>query len=464
MFRKEENSPLQVVIYIKVLLNKRELFVGEPLVATVKLYTRIDISGINEIKYPSFNGFLREEIETAPLTALERENVDGTIYGTGVFQKFLLYPQRTGEIVIDPAQVTVLIRERSGMSDPFFGDFFQSFNTVPRMVAGNSEKVVVKPLPANRPNGFTGAVGSFDIKSEINLDTLSVNDAVTLKVTISGRGNIKLADAPSIDFPAGLEVYDPKTSTNAVNRESGTSGSKTFEYLIIPRSTGDYSIPAITYSFFDPGTESFKSVATSSLSFHAARGTATAGDPQVFSPAAGEDIRYLGKDIRFINTTVPVLRKSRDNLLAKRSFYSAYGFAVLVFIAVVLLRREQVRRNADRAKVMNRKAGRIASRRLKTAWKYLQKADNEKFYDEVLRALWGYISDKLSIPVSDLSRTNTADAMERKGADHSLTERLFRLADICESVRYAQRSESADPTGVYEEAAAIIRQMEGNLN
>ena len=213
-------------IFVRLILNKKEVFLGEPVAATVKLYTRIDISGINEVKYPTFNGFLKEEIPTPQLTSLERENVNGTIYGTGVFQKFLLYPQKTGEIIIDPVQITVLMRQQTGTGDPFFGDIFQTFSTVPRMVAGEAMKINVKPLPAGRPADFMGAVGDFDLRAEINRDTIQVNDAVNLKLILTGRGNIKLADAPVVTIPAGLESYDPKMTLNAANSESGTSGSK----------------------------------------------------------------------------------------------------------------------------------------------------------------------------------------------------------------------------------------------
>lgn len=260
-------------MFIRILPGSREVYVGEPVVATVKFYTRVNIAGVNEIKYPSFNGFLKEEIETPQLTSLVNENIDGVTYGTGVFQRFLLFPQRAGEIIIDPVQITVLIRQQSGISDPFFGDFFQTFNTVPRMVASNPVTIRVKPLPENRPPGFTGAVGSFEMKTEIDRDSLAVNDALSMKVTIRGTGNIRLADAPVISFPAGLEVYDPKTTTSVASRESGSSGSKTFEYLIIPRSAGDFNIPAVIWSYFNPETGSYQTITSQQLSFHVAKGS-----------------------------------------------------------------------------------------------------------------------------------------------------------------------------------------------
>jgi hypothetical protein len=451
-------------MFVKVLLSKREVFVGEPVVATVKFFTRTDIAGFNEIKYPSFNGFLREEIETPDLTSLERENVDGAIYGTGVFQRFLLYPQRTGVVSIDPVNLTVLLRQRSGISDPFFGDVFQSFTTVPRVLVSQPQTIVVKPLPGNRPAGFTGAVGLFEIRSEIDNDTVIVNDALTFKIELSGRGNFRLADAPSVSFPAGLEIYDPKTTTNVVNSESGTSGSRTFEYLIIPRSSGDFAIPSINWSYFDPAGNRYNTVSTAPVRFHVNKGDISQTGPQLLSPASGEDIQYLGRDIRFIRIPSGDLRKSGASVLSNRVFYSAFGFSMLLFALIILIRREQVKRNSDKAKLMNRRAGRIAAKRLKTAHKYMKSAENEKFYEEVLRSLWGYASNKLNISLSELSGEKAAEVMKMRGDVSGLSERLLELTNVCEMVRYAPASLGDDPEKVYERADKLIRDMEEQLN
>lgn len=451
-------------MFVRVLLSKREVFVGEPVVATVKFFTRTDISGFNEIKYPTFNGFLKEEIETPGLTSLERENIDGVVYGTGVFQRFLLYPQRTGEIVVDPVTLTVLLRQRSGISDPFFGDMFQSFTTVPRVLASKPQTIIVKSLPENRPSGFTGAVGSFEIISAIDKDTVAVNDAITYRITLSGKGNFRLADAPGVTFPAGLEVYDPKTTSNVVNSVSGTNGNRTFEYLIIPRSSGDFTIPSVNWSFFDPAANQYKTISTAPARLHVLRGESSATGPQMFTPSAGEEIQYFGSDIRFISTMTGDLSKSGPFALSSRAFYSAYGLSALVFVLVILIRREQVKRNSDKAKLMNRRAGRIAARRLKTAYDYMKRSENEKFYEEVLSSLWGYASNKLNIPLSELSGDKAAEAMKRRGDVTGLSERLLGLTNICEMVRYAPASPGDDPGKIYERAASLIRDMEEQLD
>ncbi|MFA5820447.1 MAG: BatD family protein, partial [Bacteroidales bacterium] len=228
-------------IFVNLSLNRKEVYLGEHIVATVKIYTRVNLSGINEIKFPAFNGFLKSDLVTPPLTSLQQETVNGTVYGTGVVQQFLLYPQITGEISIDPVQISVLIQQKSGQSDPFFGDFFSSYQTIPRAVASQTVKVKVKPLPGIQPDDFSGIVGKLDLKAVLSKDSVNVNDAVNFKIAISGNGNLKIAGTPVFKLSPDIEVFDPKISDDIKNGLNGTSGQKTFEYLLIPRHYGDFT-------------------------------------------------------------------------------------------------------------------------------------------------------------------------------------------------------------------------------
>ncbi len=197
-------------IFLNLSLDRKEVYLGEHILATVKIYSKVNISGINEIKYPSFDSFMKSDIETPPLTSLRQENVNGTIYGAGIVQQFLLYPQITGEIKIEPVQMSVLIQKKTGQTDPFFGDFFSSYETVPRAIVSQAVKVKVKPLPGIKPIDFSGVVGNLKIKSSINKDSINVNDAVTYRITLSGNGNLKIAETPVLKLSPDIEVYDPK--------------------------------------------------------------------------------------------------------------------------------------------------------------------------------------------------------------------------------------------------------------
>lgn len=461
--RTSPSSPPEGEISLDLSVNRREVYIGEPVSVTVKLYTRVDISGINEIKYPSFTGFLKTDLETPPLSSLRQENINGTIYGTGVLQQFLLYPQITGEITIDPVQITVLVRQRSGRSDPFFGDFFSTYTTVPRAVASTPVKITVRPLPGIKPEDFSGIAGKISITAGINRDTINVNDALNYKITISGTGNLRLAGIPALKLPPDIEVYDPKVTEDLRNTVNGTSGQKTFEYLLIPRHHGDYVIPAVSYSYFNVTTGKYEHLRTPEFRFHARKGSAQSSEIAVFGGVAKEDVRYLGKDIRFIRTNPGKLSKPGRQILSQNYFYLAYVITLFLFLVILFLRREHIRRNADIAAVKNRRAGKVAAKRLKAASDCMKKGETDRFYEEILKAIWGYLSDKLSIPVSDLTRNSAMDALQKRGIDDEKIKNLADILDKCEYARYAPASSGTAVPEIYNDASGFIRSVENEI-
>jgi len=450
-------------IFVNLSLDRRNVFIGEPIGVTVKIYTRVDITGINEIKYPGFEGFLKTDLETPPLTSLQRENVNGTIYGTGIVQQFLLYPQFPGEVNIDPVQISVLIRQKTGQSDPFFGDFFSTYTTIPKAVVSKPVKIRVNPLPGDKPDDFSGIVGKITLNSSLNKDTVNVNDAVNLKMVIAGSGNLKLANAPVMKLPADIEVYDPRVTDNLRNGIGGTTGQKTFEYLLIPRHYGDFKIPPVTYSFFNSASRQYERITTPEMHFHARKGTDQNTGITVYGGVAKEDVQYLGKDIRFISSKPGVLKKRGNLFSSKRSFYSYYALAMILFLVILFIRREHVRRNSDLSAVRNRKAGKVAGMRLKEAEKCIKENMPDKFYEEILKALWGYLSDKLNIPVSGLNRSSAVEALKQKGIDETDINNLASVIDKCEFARFAPSSSAEEAEKIYDEAARFIRLFENSL-
>ncbi|TAL74102.1 MAG: protein BatD [Bacteroidetes bacterium] len=450
-------------IFVNLSLNRKEVYLGEHIVATVKLYTRVNIAGTNEIKFPSFNGFLKSDIETPPLTSLKQENLNGKIYGTGVVQEFLLYPQITGEITIDPVQISVLIQQKSGQSDPFFGDFFTSYQSVPKMVASQIVKVKVKPLPGNQPGDFSGVVGKLDLKAVLNKDSVNVNDAVNFKITISGSGNLKIASAPSLKLSPDIEVYDPKISDDIKNGLNGTAGLKIFDYLMIPRHYGEFSIPPITYSYFNISTERYETLKTQEFHFYARKGNDQNTGITVYGGVSKEDVKYLGKDIRFIKSDPGRITNSGKIILSNRSFYSTYAFSMFAFLLILFLRREHIRRNSDLSIVRNRKAGKVAVKRLHTASFCLKNQQIDKFYDEVLKAIWGYLSDKLNIPVSELTRSNAVASLSEKGIEEEKIKNLNSILDTCEFARFAPSVSDTEAITIYEGASLFIKSVENSI-
>lgn len=448
-------------IFIMLTLSRNEVYLGEHIIASVKLYTKVNLSGLNEVKFPSFNGFLKENLETPPLTSLQRENVNGEIYGTGLVQQFLLYPQISGEITIEPIEITALMQQKSGQTDPFFGDFFASYQTIPKVIASLPVKIRVKPLPGNKPDDFSGIVGNIAMNATINKDTINVNDALTYKITINGNGNLKLAATPVLKLSPDIEVYDPKVTDNITNNANGSAGQKIFEYLLIPRHYGDFTIPSITYTYFNTAKKEYEKLTTKEFRFYARKG-ADQGAVTVYGGVSKEDVKYVGKDIRFIRTDTKNLKMSDEILVSKHSFATAYGFALILFFGILFIRREQVRRNSDLSIVRNRKAAKIAGKRLQKASSYLNSSADE-FYEEILKALWGYLSDKLNIPVSELTKNNAIELLKSKGIDDYLINNLSVILDKCEFARFSSLSSGTEASEIYEGALKFIKTVENSI-
>ena len=452
-------------VSMKILLSEREVYFGEPVTGTLKLYTRINLSGIQELRYPDFKGFLKEDIETPPLRSLETEVIDGVQYGTGVIQRFVLYPQVSGELRIDPAEMTVLVQERTGTRDPFFDDpffdnFFSSVSTVPRKVATLPVTVRVKPLPEPRPADFHGAVGSFTMESSISGTDAKLNDAITLTVTLRGTGNLNLAGEPVINFPQGIEKYDPKVTL----RGGGTAtGTKVFEYLLIPRNTGTFEIPPVSYSVFDPRQGKYVTLRAGGFSVSV---TGTPGQEEGAAPVyiPGEDVKYLGQDIRYIRNGDGRLTTLSSPLVSTLHYWLWFALALFVAGAVLLLRRGQMKRNADIAGLRNRRASRNARTRLAKANALLKSGKNDLVNAEIARALWGYLGDRLRIPQSEITRDKCNAALRQRNTGEDLLTELDMILTATEYSQYAPLSEGESPAALARRAAALIGRLDDVLD
>jgi hypothetical protein len=302
------------------------------------------------------------------------------------------------------------------------------------------------------------------MKAVLNKDTVLVNDPVTLSITISGTGNLRVAASPLLKLSPDIEVYDPKITDDLKNSMNGTNGQKTFEFLLIPRHNGDFIVPPVTYSYFNPSTARYQKLTTQEFRFHAKKGSdQNNAGITVYGGVSKEDVKYLGKDIRFIKSDPGNLAKASNVILTARGFYSIYAFGALAFFIVLFLRREHIRRNSDVRQVKNRKAGKVAGKRLHMASVCLKNDEIDSFYEEILKAIWGYLSDKLNIPVSDLTRSNAITALQQSGIDEKLLDKLKSILDTCEYARYAPSSSESGAADIYEEASQFIKSLENLL-
>jgi hypothetical protein len=448
-------------IFLRVIVDKKNVYNGEYLTASIKLYTRVDISQIGGIS-PSLNGFYVQQIEL-PKQGWIKENLNGQVYHTALFAKYILIPQKSGALKIDPLTLECVVQKVvKSRSRGFFDDFFSDVREVPVKLKSLPVTINVKSLPENKPASFNGAVGKFTFNSTIDKTSVKANDAITLKMTISGTGNIKLAEAPKMEFPPDFEVYDPKVTLNAAKSSGEITGSKTFEYVLIPRNPGKYTINPVAFSYFDLGSNQYKTLNSSEFVIDVAKGDNTQSTT-IITGSNKEDIKYIGKDLLFIKEKISPLQKINGHFFGSLLYYLIFVVGIIVFIAIIILRRQIIKQNSNKALVRNRKADKYATKRLKQAKLHLSANEKEKFYEEVIKALWGYLGDKLNIATSALSRDNTVEMLTNRGIEPELIEQLFNLIENCEYARYAPVGGESSLTGDYDRAINLITKLQQKL-
>ena len=449
-------------IFVAVNVSKKELYQGESFVAEIKVYTKKSLAGFEDIKLPPFTGFWSQDIESPQQIQLHRENVNNEIYDVGLFKKVLLFPQHSGKIKIDPFKITMITQERVRSNNPFDDFFGGSYSRIPYKLSSKPVIINVKALPSNKPKYFNGAVGAFNMRATVDKTHIKANEAVNLNIKISGNGNLKLIKPLDVDFPLDIDVYDPKTSLKTKATSSGVNGSISFNYLFIPRYAGTYRIAPINFSYFDTKTKKYKTITSKEFEIVVEKGS---GDAEMTSGIvqglSKEDVKFIGKDIRFLKSNFKLYKKE-DTLFGSLTFYLTYIISFFIFLLILLIRRTQIKQNANQAKVKNKKANSISKKRLKKAAVFMKNGDDEKFYDEILKAIWGYLSDKLLIPVVDLSKDNVSDILRKRKVDDESIKILMDLLNTCEFARYAPSTTEAT-TDIYKEAITLITKLDQKI-
>ncbi len=447
--------------FVRIIVDRNSISRGDHIVATIKLFSKHSISSIENVEYPSFGGFYRQDIETPQLSKLEKEVVNGQVYYTGVLQKMVLFPQKNGEIVIDPfslqAVLQIVMRNRSrSVWDDFFGP---QVREVRKKVKSNPVKISVSPFPAGAPADFKNIGGSYTFSATVNKNTVKTNDAINLKVVIAGSGNIKLIEPCDIKFPADFETYDPKVTVSSQVTTAGVKGSKTFEYLIIPRHAGEYTIPSFSFSYYDTKLKQYKTLSSGDINIKVEKG-ANDNTVEVVSGIDKQDIKFIGKDIQFIKTQTPSFRKKGEYIFGSALFILGYLLPLLLFIVAVIIGRKKIKENANIRLVRNKKANKMAQKLLKEAKTSLHDNNGEQFYELVLKAMWGYVSDKLGIPVAKLSRDTVTEYVQNLQLDEQVVVKFISVVDRCEMARYAPTGGSAEMKQVFDDAVDVITKVE----
>ncbi len=451
-------------LFVRILVSDRDVYRDESLGATIKLYSKVNFAGLDKVDLPDFSGFYQQEIDM-PRQSMTRENVNGEIYNTGIIKKYLLFPQQTGKVRIDPVELECIVRKaaQGSHSGSLFDQFFgRQYQNVKIKIKSRPVTINVKELPPNAPTSFKGAVGDYDMKVNIDKKELKANEALNLNVTLSGTGNIKLLDAPQIKFPPDFEAYDPEVNVSVNNSLNGAAGRKTFKYLVIPRHPGNFRIPPVAFSYFNPASGNYKTITSDEFNISVGKGD----DNETGNVVTGfskEDIKYLGKDIRYIKEGDVSWKRKNSYFITAGWFYVGYGFPFALLVLMIFFRRKKLKDRANVDLVKNRKANKLARKRLKIAHKHLKNDNKTEFYEEILKGLWGYISDKLTIPIADLSKDSAVATLKKYNIDQKIINDLTTVVDECEFARYAPTAELPQMDIVYEEAAKTISELEQNL-
>ena len=449
-------------LFIRPVLSRSSVYEQEAVTLSYKLYTTYDIVQFGNKVMPDFNGFLKQEFEQTGNTQLAYENYNGKNYLTATVYQVILYPQSSGDITIDKATFEAIIRVQSRQPvRSIFDDFFESYTNVARSIDVPPLRVNVKALPAGKPVPFSGVVGQFSISSSLSAEQVKVNEAVTMKINISGSGNMKLLKNPDIHFPEALEVYDPKVSNVFKTASAGLTGTKSVEIMFIPRHAGTFEIPSWELNYFDSKDHKYKTLRTSAYSLQVLKSDGTV-DEQVFvsNYTNKEDVKQIGNDIRYIFTGPVKFTKSETYVLSNLLSWLFFVLPLLIALTLYLLFRKHVKDNADIDMVKNRKANRIAVKRLKYAQKMLKAGNKDLFYEEVMKAIWSYLSDKLTIPVAAINKEKITFVLEDKGVDANLINQLTTILNTCEFARFAPGSGQQEMGNLYEETIQVISDIE----
>ena len=449
-------------IFLAMSLDRTNVVVGEPIIATLKIYQRVNIAGFEGVTFPTFNGFWSQELEAPTNIEFARETYEGQIYNAALLRKFVLIPQQAGQVTIDPAELICLVNIRvSSGGTSIFDGFFDDYRTVRQKVASKPVRVNVSALPSGAPASFGGGVGSFTISAKLSKDVVKTHEAASLIVTVSGRGNVSLLEAPKVSFPPDMEVYDTKISDKV--DKGGLSGSKTYEYPFIPRSYGDFVIEPVKYTYYDVNQKRYVTLQTQPINLTVEKGNETESGPVIVSGVTRKDVQNLGSDIRFINIKKSELTGKGTFFVGTASFWIITAVLVLLAVLCWTIFRKMAARKADVAGTKNRKATKMAMKRLHLAGTFLKQNLYTAFYEELHKALLGFVSDKLNMPVAELSRDRISESLAERGVAQGSIDTFIGILDACEFARYAPDAGNEAMTAHYNSAIETISSIDSNM-
>ena len=446
-------------LFIRVSANKKRVVEQEPVLLTYKVYTLVDLTQLKG-NMPDLKGFHSQEIPLPQQKSFKIEQLNGRPYRTVTWSQYVLFPQLTGKLQVPSITFNGIVLQRDRSVDPFeaFFNGGSGYVEVEKQIQAPGIEIQVDPLP-ERPAGFSGGVGQFNIKAELDKNEVKANDPVTLHVVVSGTGNLKLIKEPIVQFPKDFDRYDAKVSDKTKLTVNGVEGTMSYDFLAVPRHQGEFDIPAIKFIYYDTQSKAYKTLETEAFHLSVAKGEGS-GSSTVQDFTGQEDVQLLAKDIRFIKQGDAELRADGEFFFGSTGYW--IGIAVLLgaFLSLFVIFRQRAIENADIVKMRAGKANKVATKRLKKASKLMQESRASEFYDEVLRALWGYVGDKLNIAVAQLSQDNIRERLSERGVDGSTIDQFIGALNECEFERYAPGDPKGNMNKVYTKAMTAIEKIE----
>jgi hypothetical protein len=455
-------------VFIRLISNRSSVYKGEPVVATLKFYRRIN-AGLEDPKLPSFNGFWQQDI-TPTESAMQRETYNNRVYETWVLKEYLLYPQQSGTLTVEPFEATInaLFQLRSNGPRDFFDNIMgggQNVREVRKKIASEPLRIEVRELPeAGRPENYDGAVGNFRLEPTPPPSAMSANTSGTYTLRLSGTGNFPLIRAPRLSLPQSFEQYNVTTSDNTRHTRSGTSGYREFSYPFIPRSDGLYTIPAFEFSYFDPAQKRYLTISSRDISIEVTADT-TAVTPTssgIMSGVSREDLRVFGQDIQFIKRGAAGLHPKGRTFMWSPLYVSLIVFLAAVFVACFLILPRYLRNMQSDRFVRGKQANKVALRRFRAAETSMKRDDKHGFYDDMLKALWGYMSDKFDIPMADLTKERIHEELFVRNIPEAQSIEYVRIISKCEEAQYSPIS-SSQMGELYREGVALVSELESMI-
>ena len=450
-------------ILLRAVVSRSSVYKNEPLHVAFKLYTRVPYVNIVPESAPSFNGFWSQDLSDPNSARVGRETYAGKVYETRVLYDYLLYPQQVGSLTIDPVDMTVVAQVvvQSRHADPFFGGGREVFN-VPRKVQSQRATVQVKALPAGAPASFSGAVGNFTMDTQFPSERIAANSGATVTVKISGTGNLTFVQAPKLPLPTSFEQYNVKTTESINTSAAGISGYRQFEYPFIARAEGTYEVEPVEFSYFDPSRMQYMTLRSRPLELEITPDAKGGGGDAYVVQGRGmskEEVKMLGQDIRFIKLGNAQLRPVREPFLFGAVYWVLLFGILAFFTAVYVALRKQIRESQNAALVRGKRANKVAVQRFRVAKRYMEEQNRHAFYEEMLRALWGYMGDKFNIPVANLTKENVREELHKRGVSVEESQRFTSIITKCDEAQYSPAA-SAQMSEVYAEGVDIISRIE----